>query len=314
MAVHAHPDDESISTGGILARYAAEGVRTVLVTCTDGGGGDGEDGAKPGQPGHDRASVIAARQAELERSAKVLGVTHLETLGYADSGMMGWPDNDEPGSFWQTPVSEAAGRLAQLMRRYEPQVVVTYDPNGFYGHPDHIQAHRITVAAARLTAIPDKLYYTAVPRSRMAEFGRRLQELGIEFGEDDGGADEGGRTDDGGADEGGRIDEGGRAGGPGSADEGGRGGGPGSGGEAPAGPREEWGTPDDQVTTYVEVARYADRKFDSLHCHESQSDNIFFLKMGRDVFGELMGMEAFVRAEDRTGAPVPEDDLFAGLR
>ena len=76
----------------------------------------------------------------------------------------------------------------------------------------------------------------------------------------------------------------------------------------------DWGTPDDEVTTYVDVSGFTDQKFESLHCHESQSDNIFFLKMGRDVFGQIMGQEAFVRAVDRTGAAVPEDDLFAGLR
>ena len=284
MAVHAHPDDESISTGGILARYAAEGVRTVLVTCTDGGCGDGVGGVKPGQEGHDRSAVVEARTAELRASASVLGVTHLELLGYADSGMMGWPENDAEGAFWGVPVTEAAGRLAELIRHYQPQVLVTYDPNGFYGHPDHIQAHRITVEADRQTGTAAKLYYTAVPRTRMAEFGRRLQELGLDFGDDaDGGAAGDGHDGD-------------------DAERG------------SAGGREEWGTPDEDVTTYVEVAGYADQKFESLQCHASQSDNIFFLKMGRDVFGELMGQEAFVRAFDRTGAELPEDDLFAGLR
>ena len=279
MAVHAHPDDESISTGGVLARYAAEGVRVVLVTCTDGGCGDGADGTKPGEPGHDRAAVVAERREELERSARILGVTHLERLDYPDSGMMGWPQNEEPGSFWTTPVAEAAERLAELMRRYEPHVVVTYDPNGFYGHPDHIQAHRITVAADRLTAIPAKLYYTAVPRSAMAEFGRRLEELGISFDEP---GDEASSDDDQSA--------------------------------AQEGPREEWGTPDEEITTVVEVGDYAGHKFESLQCHASQSENIFFLRMGHDVFRELMGRETFVRAVDRTDAPIPEDDLFAGLR
>src|SRR5579875_549842 len=96
MAVHAHPDDEATSTGGILARYAAEGARTVLVTCTDGSLGDGAGGVKPGEAGHDRAAVAAARLEELRRSCRALGVTDLELLGYRDSGMMGWPANDEP--------------------------------------------------------------------------------------------------------------------------------------------------------------------------------------------------------------------------
>ena len=276
MAVHAHPDDESIGTGGILARYSAEGVRTVLVTCTDGGCGDGANGSKPGDPAHDRAAVVKARRRELERSCELLGITHLERLDYGDSGMMGWPQNDEPGSFWTTPIADAADRLAALFRLYEPQVVVTYDPNGFYGHPDHIQAHRITVAADRLTGIPSKLYYTAMPRSAMIDFGRRLKELGIEIPRDEEAdvmSDEDDRN------------------------------------EPP-----EWATPDEEITTVVDVSGYTEPKFASLHCHESQTENIFFLKMGHDVFASLMGREAFVRALDRTGSPVPEDDLFAGLR
>ena len=169
MAVHAHPDDEATSTGGVLARYAAEGLTTVLVTCTDGRCGDGPGGVKPGEAGHDPAAVVAMRHSELEASCAALKVTHLELLDYADSGMMGWPTNDAPGSFWATPVADAAERLAGLIRRYEPDVVVTYDENGFYGHPDHIQAHRVTMRAVKLAeddgVAPVKVYWTAVPRS-----------------------------------------------------------------------------------------------------------------------------------------------------
>src|SRR3954451_3717984 len=163
MAVHAHPDDEATGTGGVLARYAAEGIRTVLVTCTDGRCGDGAGGVKPGEPGHDPAAVVALRQRELDASCEILKVSHLELLGYADSGMMGWPTNDAPGSFWTTPVDEAATRLAELIRRYQPDVVVTYDDNGFYGHPDHIQANRITMAAVALTDTPAKVYWSTAP-------------------------------------------------------------------------------------------------------------------------------------------------------
>src|SRR3954454_15710723 len=115
MAVHAHPDDEATGTGGVLARYAAEGIRTVLVTCTDGRCGDGPGGVKPGEPGHDPEAVAAARSRELEESCAILGVSNLETLGYADSGMMGWAANDAPRSFWSTSVDEAAARLAELI-------------------------------------------------------------------------------------------------------------------------------------------------------------------------------------------------------
>jgi LmbE family N-acetylglucosaminyl deacetylase len=181
MAVHAHPDDEASSTGGLLARSAAEGVRTVLVTCTDGRCGDGPDGTKPGGPGHDPDAVVAVRRGELAKSCGILAVSQLERLEYADSGMMGWSTNEAPGAFWTVPVDEAAERLARLMRRERPDVVVTYDENGFYGHPDHIQAHRITMAAVdRLAADerPAKVYWTAMPRSTMEQmFVRMLSEM-----------------------------------------------------------------------------------------------------------------------------------------
>jgi LmbE family N-acetylglucosaminyl deacetylase len=276
MAVHAHPDDEATSTGGILARYGQEGIRTVLVTCTDGGCGDGPGGIKPDDPAFDREAVVAIRRRELQRSCELLGVHHFESLEYPDSGMMGWPQNDHPGSFWSTPVEVAAARLAALMERYQPQVVVTYNADGFYGHPDHIQAHRITMAAAAATGIPEKVYFTAVRRSDMAELGRRMAEMGVSFEEETG-------TGDG-------------------------------EGEASPGPRDEWGTPDHEVTTFVDVMDFADVKFDALLAHASQTDNLFFIRMGRQTFGQIMGSESFVRAIDRTNAPVPEDDLFAGLR
>ncbi len=182
MAVHAHPDDEATSTGGILAHYAAQGVRTVLVTCTDGAQGDSGP-VKPGEDGHDRAAVVKARLAELRASAEILGVTHLETLGYADSGMMGWASNDAPGSFWSTPVDEAAAPLVELIRQYQPDVVVTYDENGFYGHPDHIQTHRITVAALDAAGSPAKLYWSTVRRTAFARFGELMREAGMELPE-----------------------------------------------------------------------------------------------------------------------------------
>jgi LmbE family N-acetylglucosaminyl deacetylase len=188
MAVHAHPDDEASSTGGVFARCAGEGIRTVLVTCTDGRCGDMPDGVKPGEAGHDPDTVAALRQAELEESCAILGIDELELLGYHDSGMMGWDANRAPGAFWATPVDEAAERLATLMRRYRPDVVITYDENGFYGHPDHIQAHRITMAAVDRLApegdAPAKVYWTTVPQEWMVEFAKRMRENGADWAED----------------------------------------------------------------------------------------------------------------------------------
>ncbi|MBW8486119.1 PIG-L family deacetylase [Actinomadura parmotrematis] len=182
MAVHAHPDDEVLGTGGLLARAAAEGVRTVLVTCTNGEQGDDEGGAKPGDPGHDAEGVARRRLEELRVSADLLGVEHLELLGYRDSGMDGWDTNHAPEAFANVPLETAAARVAELMERYRPQVVVTYDANGGYGHPDHIQAHRVAVAAAESTGIPDKLYYTAVPRSWIKEMIQRAEDAGLDLG------------------------------------------------------------------------------------------------------------------------------------
>ena len=289
MAVHAHPDDEATSTGGVLARYAAEGVRTVLVTCTDGGCGDAPGGIKPGEPGHDPAAVVALRQAELEESCRVLKVGELELLGYHDSGMMGWPQNDAPGAFWTTPVPEAAARLAELIRYYRPDVVVTYDENGFYGHPDHIQAHRITMAAVELTGIPAKVYWTTAPHSLMERMNKVLREVGADWDvpDQDDSAKQEAATNGDGAEADARD-------------------------EAPVLP--PIGLPDDEVTTWVDVAEFGGRKFEALAAHASQSDNIFFLNLGPERFTELMGTETFVRVQDGTGAALPENDLFAGLR
>jgi LmbE family N-acetylglucosaminyl deacetylase len=180
MAVHAHPDDEASTTGGILAKYAAEGIRTILVTCTNGELGDNAT-VKPGDDGHDTADVVAMRMQELAASCEVLGITHLETLGYHDSGMMGWEANDAPGSFWSMPVDEAAAPLVALIEKYQPDVVVTYDDFGFYGHPDHIQAHRITLAALDATGSTAKLYFPTIRRSGLATFRERLGEMGVEL-------------------------------------------------------------------------------------------------------------------------------------
>ena len=188
MAVHAHPDDEASTTGGVLARYAAEGVRTVLVTCTDGGCGDGPNGTKWGEPGHDPVEVARIRRAELAESCAILGVGDLELLGYSDSGMIGWASNEAPGAFWATPVEDAARRLAALFEKYRPDVVVTYDGNGFYGHPDHIQAHRITMAAVDLAdagVAPAKVYEITVPFSTMRTFAARMRENGADWEETD---------------------------------------------------------------------------------------------------------------------------------
>ncbi len=170
LCVHAHPDDEALFTAGVMARYAAEGVRSVLVTCTDGSLGYAPDGTGPTDPHHDREVVATARRVELEASAALLGVDRLEVLGYRDSGMVGWPQNDEPDAFIRQDLDEVARRIAAVIDEERPQVVVTYDANGFYGHPDHVFAHRATMAAVAGATGVEKVYFPAVPASMLAGF------------------------------------------------------------------------------------------------------------------------------------------------
>jgi N-acetyl-1-D-myo-inositol-2-amino-2-deoxy-alpha-D-glucopyranoside deacetylase len=183
LLVHAHPDDESIGTGATMARYAAEGAQVTLVTCTLGELGE----VIPPDLAHLAGAgerLGAHRITELAAACAALGVGDQRFLGgpgrWRDSGMMGLPSNDDPACFWQADVDTAAAELARILREVRPQVLVTYDEHGFYGHPDHIQAHRVARRAISLagdpglTAAPGrgagpwqvaKLYATAMPQS-----------------------------------------------------------------------------------------------------------------------------------------------------
>ena len=173
MIVHAHPDDESSQTGGTLARYSAAGCRTVLVTCTDGAQGDAVDGgAKPGESGHVPHEVAECRARELDAAAGALGVSDVVKLGYPDSGMSG----DAVDSFSARPSKPMVTQMVRLMRLYEPDVVITYPPNGLSGHPDHVRTHDVVVSAhgnVVANAGPGdrtpRLYYIAMSLSRLRE-------------------------------------------------------------------------------------------------------------------------------------------------
>ena len=166
LLVHAHPDDESIFTGATMAKYAAEGAGVTLVTCTRGELGE----IIPPALRHLLPDELGEyRVGELARACEALGVSDHRFLGGAgrwrDSGMMGLPDNDDPRCFWQADVDEAASALAAIVREVAADVIVTYDANGFYGHPDHIQAHRVAWRAHQLAGGTAKFYATALPRS-----------------------------------------------------------------------------------------------------------------------------------------------------
>lgn len=269
MAVHAHPDDEASSTGGVLAKYADEGVRTVLVTCTNGEFGDTPAGLKPGDDGHDEQEVAQIRLAELSESCKYLGVSHLELLGYHDSGMPDWEYKHRPGAFCNVPEQDVALRISGLIEQYRPQVVITYDDNGAYQHPDHVHASRAAAAAVAGTGIPAKLYLTAMRRSEWQEIMEALRELGANIPDATTLTPEEER----------RIEESER-----------------------------------RITTNIDIRPVLERKRAALLAHASQISESWFTKIPPDLGERVFGRESFIRARDTTGSPVPEDDLFAGLR
>lgn len=278
LAVHAHPDDECLGTGGVLARYGAEGVRTVLVTCTDGAVGEISDAALATPE-----NLAQVRAGELDESVRILGIRRLVKLGYRDSGMQGTADNDNPASFHQADLNEAVARVVRVMREERPDVVVTYDENGGYGHPDHIRAHQVAVAAFEAAGdssrfpdagapwSPAKLYYAVIPRSGFKRFAELLREAGIEAPFAD------------------QSEEGGDA-------------------------RPTFGVSDDRVTTIVDVGEYIDAKRSALAAHATQmGQEQFFMRLPPPIFKEILGRETFQRMSGPSARSSPEDDLFSGL-
>jgi LmbE family N-acetylglucosaminyl deacetylase len=267
MAVHAHPDDES-SGGGILATYADQGIRTIVVTCTNGEYGDAPGGIKPGQDGHDRQAVAQLRLAELRQAVKILGVSHLETLGYHDSGMAEWEYKADQEAFCNVPLDEVAVRIGGLIEAYHPQVLVSYDDTGAYQHPDHVHASRAAQAAAAATGIPAKVYLSTMRGSSWRKIWEALRELGEEvpaFTED------------------------------------------------PERARRAMES-EQRITTTVDIRPVLSRKREALLTHGSQINDSWFSKLPPEVAEEAFGYEYFIRISDATGTPVPETDLFAGLR
>jgi LmbE family N-acetylglucosaminyl deacetylase len=268
MAVHAHPDDEA-SGGGILATYADQGIRTVVVTCTNGEFGDAPGGIKPGQDGHDEQAVARLRLAELEASARILNVSDLEMLGYHDSGMPDWEYKDRPDAFWNVPLEEVAGRIGGLIATYRPQVLVTYDDQGAYQHPDHVHASRAAQAAAAATGIPAKLYLSTMRGSSWRKIWEALRAAGA---------------------------------------------------EVPDWEEDEERTrravqSEERITTTIDIRPVLERKREALFAHGTQiNGDSWFGKIPPEVVEGAFGYEYFIRVADTTGAPLPEDDLFAGLR
>jgi LmbE family N-acetylglucosaminyl deacetylase len=269
MAVHAHPDDEASGTGGVLATYSGQGIHTVVVTCTNGEFGDAPGGVKPGGDGHNANEVAQLRLAELRESCKILEVSDLELLGYHDSGMPDWDYKERPEAFCNVPLADVASRIGALIERYRPQVVVTYDPQGPYQHPDHVHASEAAVAAVAATAIPAKLYFTAMRRSDWEKIWQALRDLGENVPDVS---------------------------------------------SVPAQMRQKMAEHEARISTTVDIRPVLSRKREALMAHASQISESWFSKIPPDIGEAAFGRESFIRASDSTGAPVPEDDLFAGLR
>ena len=279
MCVHAHPDDEVIMTGGVLARAGEEGIRTAVVTCT--GGEMGEVVGEGMDPEEIFPKLAEVRLEELRAALEILGTDGPRMLGYRDSGMMGTEGNSDARSFWQANLDEAVGRLVAHIREFRPSVLVSYDAFGGYGHPDHIQAHRVMLLASEAASIPllypdageawavPKTYFATLPKSRIFLVNQLMESQGLPS-------------------------------------------------PFPTAERAEdlpMGTPDDEVTAEIDVSAWLAQKMRALRAHRSQlSPDSFFLNVPADLEAQAFGTEWFVRLRSRVEAPDREDDLFAGLR
>lgn len=176
VCFHAHPDDEALSTGGLMAKAAAAGHRVVLVTATRGEQGEPQPGVLA-----EGEELWQRRVVELAESAEILGAEPPRFLDYEDSGMIGEPTNDRPECFWQADVDEAAGRLAAILDEVEADVLTIYDEHGLYGHPDHIQVHRVGLSAAEKAGVTN-VYEATVNRDRALA---SMEEMAAEMAESD---------------------------------------------------------------------------------------------------------------------------------
>lgn len=321
MAVHAHPDDECFGTGGVLAKYAAEGVRTVLVTATRGEEGEIHDPDLVEAEARPRLAEI--RTEELRRATAILQIGAQEFLGYRDSGMAGTPANGHPDNFHNADLDEATGRLVRLIRQHRPQVLVTYNEDGSYGHPDHIQCYRVTQlafdAAGNPSRYPEagpawqprKLYATAWSRERWQAFRAALEERGIAwpFGRDNDDDQKQGAND---AEDkqqalaiAANIED--------AAHQ------PATDGVATTREQQEeeevWGQPEATITTFVDTSAYWREPYEALRQHRTQfAPDHLFSNLPDDLAAMMRSVEHFILLRTLVETARPEHDLFAGVR
>ncbi|MFZ6004796.1 MAG: mycothiol conjugate amidase Mca [Actinomycetota bacterium] len=277
LSIHAHPDDESSKGAGTVAKYHAEGVRTVLVCCT---GGEAGDILNPAMDRDDvRTDLAAVRRAELDKAAAIIGYDEVVMLGYRDSGMPDSEANSHPDAFANAPLDEAVGRLVAVIRRTRPQVVLTYgDEQGGYPHPDHLRVHDITQPAIERAAdeawYPEagppwqvsKVYYSVWSKRRIELMHAKYLELEL---------------------------------------------------ESPYSPEwfeRPW--QDHRITTMIDIEGYADVRFDALLAHATQIDpeSPFWFGLPRDVASAIHPYDDYILASSTIEARTPESDLFAGVR
>lgn len=257
LAVFAHPDDEAFGTGGTLARYASEGVVTTLVCATRGEAGEIAEGT-----GATPETLGEVRENELRCAAETMGVRELIVLGYRDSGMAGTPENELPGAFINAPADEVVRKLVKVIRRVQPEVVVTFEPHGGYGHPDHVAIHNYTVAAFHAAAdgakYPElgapwrapRLYYTAIPHSFFKRMFDEMVALGMDTSE-----------------YGWLVNGDGR------------------------------GWPDENITAVVDVSSTVEAKWSALQCHRTQfGPGNLFRQLPEATVKEMMSRESFSQA------------------
>ncbi|MEJ5254507.1 MAG: mycothiol conjugate amidase Mca [Acidimicrobiales bacterium] len=277
LTVHAHPDDEASKGASTVARYKAEGVRTVLVTCTGGEEGDILNPAMDTPEVRERLAQV--RRDELELAARIIGYDEVVLLGYRDSGMPGSEANQRPEAFANADLDEAVGRLVEVIRRERPQVIITYaDDQEGYPHPDHLMVHAISVPAFERAGDPNwrpelgapwqpsKLYYTVWSRERIIATHQKMLELGLESPFD-----------------------------------------------------ERWferPSHDDRITTRVPIGDWFDVRLEALLAHATQVDphSPFWFGLPREVARTVHPFDDYILARSLVDAPVPESDLFAGIR
>ena len=278
LAVLAHPDDETFGCGGVLAKYAAEGVDVALICATRGEAGEIEESSNA-----TRENLAQVREQELRAACDALGVRQLFMLDYRDSGMAGTPENQHPTALCQAVQAELVGKIVEVIRKTRPQVVVTFDPRGGYGHPDHIMMHHAAreafsyagdsskyqqqLADSLTPHISDKLYYCVFPRSVARAFQDALLAANIESDFKD-------------------MD------------------------------LEDFGTPDAEITTVIDVSKYSAKKEKAALSHQTQvGTQKLFSWMPEALKLQFLSTEHLVRAEPPfdLGNHALDTDLFAGI-